>query len=144
MQDKVQIHVDMRHVTKTQNVSQRNMRTRSSTKLVSSSGQPLTVSGTEYVEGSFPIGIKVVTKRYDICQAIRNDLGNMGKEFISKSTAMCACGPKALQLMANGFFKSVQSGTDTSAAVMQLAKDLAKASKVRLNTCFPLAHDLHR
>lgn len=130
MQDKVEIHVGMRHVTKTQNMSQRNMRTRYLTKRTSSLMQPLTVLGTEYVEGSFPIGIKVVTKRFDICEAIRSDLGNVGEEFISKSTTMCACGPKALQLMANGFFKSVQSGTDTSAAVMQLAKDLASASKV--------------
>ena len=123
-------------------MSQRNMRTRYLTKH-NSSKQSLTVLGFDYVEGSFPIGIKVVPKTFDICQAIRSDLGNVGEDFISKSTAMCACGPKALQLMSNGFFKSVQTGTDTSAAVMQLAKDLAGAAKVRFNTWFPLALNLY-
>jgi hypothetical protein len=71
-------------------------------------------------------------QRIDVCQAMRNGLGHLGSEVMTKTEAMCACGPEAIKLVSDGFFDAVNKGVDISAGTLEFVGSLIKVQKVGL------------
>ncbi|KAH7207135.1 hypothetical protein DER44DRAFT_810739 [Fusarium oxysporum] len=66
------------------------------------------VSGYDISTKRVPTGLKVVTKQVDLCQTVRNVLGQSeGDNFIKSSEAICKCFPRLQQLSFTTQAKSI-------------------------------------
>lgn len=62
---------------------------------------------------------------------MRDGVGHVGSEVVSKAEAMCACAPEAMKLVSDGLFEAVKKGADLSGAVLEFIGSLIKVQKVR-------------
>ncbi|KAH7221748.1 hypothetical protein BKA60DRAFT_680547 [Fusarium oxysporum] len=74
------------------------------------------VSGYDITTKRVPTGLKVVTKQVDLCQTVRNVLGQSeGDNFIKSSEAICKCFPRLQQLSLTTQAKSISQGVISKA-----------------------------
>jgi hypothetical protein len=74
------------------------------------------VKGYDKTTKVVPTGLKVLTKKVDLCQTVRKVLGtSRGETFIKSSDAICKCIPRLDELSTTESFKSVsQKGVISS------------------------------
>ncbi|KAM5365977.1 hypothetical protein ACJA88_012248 [Fusarium oxysporum] len=73
-------------------------------------------SGYDITTKRVPTGLKVVTKQVDLCQTVRNVLGQSeGDNFIKSSEAICKCFPRLQQLSLTTQAKSISQGVISKA-----------------------------
>ncbi|EXL58515.1 hypothetical protein FOCG_02029 [Fusarium oxysporum f. sp. radicis-lycopersici 26381] len=73
-------------------------------------------SGYDITTKRVPTGLKVVTKQVDLCQTVRNVLGQSeGENFIKSSEAICKCFPRLQQLSLTIQAKSISQGVISKA-----------------------------
>ncbi|EWZ43076.1 uncharacterized protein FOBCDRAFT_273212 [Fusarium oxysporum Fo47] len=74
------------------------------------------VSGYDITTKRVSTGLKVVTKQVDLCQTVRNFLGQSeGDNFIKSSEAICKCFPRLQQLSLTTQAKSISQGVISKA-----------------------------
>ncbi|KAH7357353.1 hypothetical protein BKA66DRAFT_574514 [Pyrenochaeta sp. MPI-SDFR-AT-0127] len=94
------------------------------------------VPGTDETTIEVPCELEIKYQRIDICQAVRNGLGHLGSEVMTKTEAMCACGPEAIKLVSDGLFDAVNRGADISAGVLEFVGSLIKVQKCFIDRGF--------
>lgn len=73
-------------------------------------------TGYDITTKRVPTGLKVVTKQADLCQTVRNVLGQSeGDNFIKSSEAICKCFPRLQQLSLTTQAKSISQGVISKA-----------------------------
>lgn len=98
-------------------------------------------TGYDITTKRVPTGLKVVTKQVDLCQTVRNVLGQSeGDNFIKSSEAICKCFPRLQQLSLTTQAKSISQGviSKANAKVADEIPGLETASFLFLTLLVPL------
>lgn len=60
-------------------------------------------------------------------------MGNVGEQFITKTTAVCSCLPQAFSIVTQGLYETVTNGADFSGAVSGMIAEVMKLQTVSEN-----------